>query len=82
MITEPLRPKLIEFEFERVKADKLLLVVPAERLTLESNPAVEGTEYEAITDPALLLKVNPLLLAKLRVWKVELPPLAENAWLL
>jgi hypothetical protein len=43
VITDPLSPKLIPLELEKVRALRLLLVVPAETLIAEISPAIEGT---------------------------------------
>ena len=40
---DPLRPKLTLLRLEKTRLVALLLVVPAEKLTAEINPAVEGT---------------------------------------
>jgi hypothetical protein len=58
---EPFSPKEIPFELLNVSADKLLEVVPAEKLMLEIKPAVDGTVYEAvICDEPDMPKVIPL----------------------
>ena len=53
-----------------------------EMLTMPVPLTREVAGTEAMTDPLLLLNVTPFELAKFRVWNVEEPPLAENAWLL
>ena len=67
----PFSPKDTLLELEKTKADKLFDVVPADKLTLDINPAVEGTVYDAViwVDPDIPNEI-PLEFEKTTVFVV------------
>ena len=82
--TVPVLPDVLPPDTPTDMAGAPMLMVPplVEMLTMPVPLTREVAGTEAMTDPLLLLNVTPFELAKFRVWNVEEPPLAENAWLL
>ena len=63
--TDPFSPKLTLLLFENVNAERLLLVVPAETLTLVSDVAIDPVNVEPLRPndtPLLLENVSALRL--------------------
>jgi hypothetical protein len=60
-MTDPFSPNETPLPLENVNADRLLLAVPAEMFTAESNPAVLGAVYEPVIVDPLKPNESPLL---------------------
>lgn len=70
MIVDPLRPKVMLFEFEKTTLPRLPEVVPAEKLTAPPPPPPPP---EIITDPLVMPTETPLAPLKIRPARFKVP---------